>query len=108
VDPADWPSDEAALTAIAADSQIDGRPAPFGDRRQELVLIGQNLDRAALEAALDACLLSDAEMAAGPQAWANYDDPFPSWDEPYDDDQDDHGVPDHDHGDCDCPGGHAH
>ncbi|GBG31357.1 COBW domain-containing protein DDB_G0274527 [Hondaea fermentalgiana] len=34
----------------------------FGDRRQEIVLIGLDLDVEAIEAALDACLLSDTEM----------------------------------------------
>ncbi|MCT9126369.1 zinc metallochaperone GTPase ZigA [Cupriavidus gilardii] len=116
IDPADWPQDDETLAAIRADSEVDGAPAPFGDRRQELVLIGQNMDRAALEAALDACLLSDAEMAAGPEAWIAYDDPFPSWEDAFDDEGDhDHRDHDHDHHDhdgapCDCGhhGGHAH
>ncbi|MDR5904050.1 zinc metallochaperone GTPase ZigA [Franzmannia qiaohouensis] len=54
---------------------------PFGDMRQELVFIGQHLDKARLRAALDACLLSDAEMAAGVEVWRRLPDPFPSWDE---------------------------
>nr|POF17611.1 cobw domain-containing protein [Quercus suber] len=36
----------------------------FGDRRQELVFIGEQLDTAGIRAALDACVLDDAEWAA--------------------------------------------
>jgi hypothetical protein len=39
------------------------------------------MDKAAVRAALDACLLTDAELAAGAKAWRKYDDPFGSWDE---------------------------
>ncbi len=51
-----------------------------GDARQELVLIGIGMDEQALRQRLDACLLTDAEMAQGPHAWTRYDDPFPLWD----------------------------
>ncbi|SDL51636.1 GTPase, G3E family [Franzmannia pantelleriensis] len=54
---------------------------PFGDMRQELVFIGQNLDKQRLREALDACLLSDDELAAGLEAWRRLPDPFPAWDE---------------------------
>ncbi len=52
---------------------------PFGDRRQELVLIGVDLDRDGMQRRLDACLLTDAEMALGPSGWTSFSDPFPSW-----------------------------
>jgi G3E family GTPase len=52
---------------------------PFGDRRQELVLIGQDMDEAAFRAELDACLLTDSELAQGPREWARYKDPLPAW-----------------------------
>jgi len=51
----------------------------WGDRRQELVLIGQDMDEVALRARLDACLLTDAEMALGPEGWAQFEDPFGVW-----------------------------
>ncbi|WP_017925088.1 zinc metallochaperone GTPase ZigA [Thioalkalivibrio sp. HL-Eb18] len=51
----------------------------FGDRRQEIVLIGINMDADAMRQRLDACLLTDDEMAAGPQQWQHFEDPFPVW-----------------------------
>ena len=50
-----------------------------GRRAPELVLIGMGMDEDALRARLDECLLTDAEMALGPQAWAQWDNPFPDW-----------------------------
>lgn len=53
---------------------------PWGDRRQEIVLIGRDMDEKKLRAALDKCLLSDSEYKAGPTKWASLEDPFPDWD----------------------------
>lgn len=69
-----WPQDEDSLANIRA-RWVE----PFGDRQQELVMIGMRMDEAALRAGFDACLLSDAEMAAGPAAWERFEDPFPRW-----------------------------
>lgn len=55
---------------------------PYGDRRQELVLIGCHLDEASLTKSLDSCLLTDEEMAEGPDSWADYEDPFDPWEDP--------------------------
>jgi G3E family GTPase len=68
----DWPPE--ALGQIEASWQ-----EPFGDRRQELVVIGRHVDRAALTARLDACLLTAAEMDGGPAAWQRFRDPFGVW-----------------------------
>ncbi|CAM2181251.1 Zinc chaperone YciC [Paraburkholderia sacchari] len=86
----DWPQDAELEKEIAADWFGDANDARIGDRRQELVMIGVDIDRDAWQATLDACLLTDAEYAAGPDAWQAYADPFPSWEF---DDEDDH---DHD------------
>jgi G3E family GTPase len=63
---APWDSD-----ADSADDADESHSAPA----QELVVIGVDMDQAALTAALDACLLSDAELSLPPDAFA---DPFPS------------------------------
>jgi G3E family GTPase len=44
--------------------------------RQELVVIGIEMDREALTALLDSCLLTAAEMALGPDGWREWADPF--------------------------------
>ncbi|MGV9542241.1 GTP-binding protein [Nocardia beijingensis] len=48
---------------------------------QEIVFIGVKLDGAKVRTLLDEALLTDAEFAAGPGAWAEYPDPFPVWGE---------------------------
>jgi G3E family GTPase len=57
---------------------------PVGDRANEIVFIGcwtgdAAPARAALQAALQAALLDDAEWAAGPDAWAALPDPWEPW-----------------------------
>jgi G3E family GTPase len=48
---------------------------------QEIVFIGIKLDRDKVRSLLDGALLTDAEFAEGPGAWAEYPDPFPAWGE---------------------------
>ena len=43
---------------------------PWGDRQNELVVIGQEMDHGAVRAALEACVLTDDEMEAGLEACA--------------------------------------
>ncbi|SDJ05396.1 GTPase, G3E family [Pseudomonas flavescens] len=69
-----WPQDDDGLKTI-----IRQWDAASGDCRQELVFIGQNIDFARLHAELDDCLLTDAEMAAGTEAWRLLPDPFGPW-----------------------------
>ncbi len=68
----EWPSDEAAIAEIR--SNFIG---PYGDRHQQLVLIGQGLDQQRIENILDRCLVTDLEFVLGPNAWADFEDPFP-------------------------------
>jgi G3E family GTPase len=69
-----WPQDEESREIIMArwDENV-------GDCRQELVFIGQRIDFAQLRSELDACLLNDAELAAGTDAWLSLPDPFIAW-----------------------------
>ncbi|MBP8263766.1 MAG: zinc metallochaperone GTPase ZigA [Pseudomonas sp.] len=69
-----WPEDDEGVQAI-----MRNWLAEVGDCRQELVFIGQHIDFARLTAELDACLLNDAEMALGSEAWCALPDPFGPW-----------------------------
>ena len=76
----EWPQDPEERAHLEA-----SWAEPWGDRRQELVLIGVGMDRAALTASLDACLLTEPELAGGPAAWRTLDDPLGAWTEPDED-----------------------
>jgi len=72
----EWPEDEAALKRMQ-----ETWHEPYGDRRQELVLIGDPIWLAKSgRAQLDACLLTDEEYAKPVQEWGKLPDPFPEWD----------------------------
>ncbi|KZZ44164.1 4-hydroxytetrahydrobiopterin dehydratase [Thalassolituus sp. HI0120] len=71
-----WPEDEEYL-AFIKEKWVE----PFGDMRQELVFIGQNLDPVATRERLDECLLSESELMQGAEFWKTLDDPFPIWQE---------------------------
>ena len=49
--------------------------------RQELVFIGQGLDKVAMIDALDDCLVSEDDLLKGEEFWTTMDDPFPPWKE---------------------------
>lgn len=57
VDEEEWMADDATVKNIRAD--FDGE---WGDRRQELVFIGEALDTEGLTALFDSCLLTKREM----------------------------------------------
>ena len=70
----DWPTDIDYLASI---NKVWAEP--FGDMRQELVFIGQNMDEAGLSKALDECLLPMEAVLKGKEYWATLYDPFPEW-----------------------------
>ncbi|CEI39985.1 hypothetical protein FVEN_g2247 [Fusarium venenatum] len=98
------------------DAEVDGlvqhdieKGGEWGDRRQELVFIGENLDHKALEKVLDECLLTDAEFKQWEDVMRDenknidekrealedlFDDGFPDWSE---DGEEDHEGHDHSH-----------
>ena len=71
----DWPLEDPQQIA-EIESIWDEK---VGDRRQEIVIIGQDLQIAEVTRALDGCLLTDAEIALGPDAWEQFEDPFAPW-----------------------------
>lgn len=71
-----WPEDEDYLASIEK-QWVE----PFGDMRQELVFIGQNLDQTRMTSSLNQCLLTEDEMLRGKQYWESLQDPFPEWEQ---------------------------
>jgi G3E family GTPase len=69
----EWPEDEDGMDRIK--SQFLGI---YGDRRQELVFIGNSMDEARICQILESCLLPDLEFVQGPDFWERLSDPFPS------------------------------
>jgi G3E family GTPase len=52
---------------------------PYGDRINEVVFIGTHMDRAIIEQAWKAMHLNFTETRKGMKGWAEFKDPFPSW-----------------------------
>ena len=70
----------AGLSACARKTCREKLRGEYGDRRQELVFIGLSaMDEAEVTAALDACLISPEQLAAGAASWAAMEDPWAEW-----------------------------
>ncbi len=70
-----WPDDESTRAAI----KRDWHPI-FGDRRQELVVIGgREMRPERIRSDLERALLTEDEVALGRSRWKGFSDPFPKW-----------------------------
>ena len=67
-----WPEDRSHIDRVWEDGN--------GDCRQEIALIGREMDQQALTAMLDECLLTEDELSTDEKKWNKYfSDPFPEW-----------------------------
>jgi len=73
-DASDWPDDENIVNEIV--KMFDGE---FQDRRQELVIIGIDMNKEEIIKNFDSCLLTDEEMELGVDKWKDFENPFPEW-----------------------------
>lgn len=71
----EWPPEVETLARIRETWR-----EPYGDRRQELVLLGEAANLSAITAGLNRCLLTREEFAHSPREWLALPDPFPAWD----------------------------
>lgn len=73
VDQAKWPE-----VVHQQARERDWQP-PYYDHRQEIVFIGIDMDKDAITAGLDACLVTDKEWQLGVVGWRTFIDPFVKW-----------------------------
>ena len=66
-----WPTDPEQKKQI-----IEYFVEPYGDRRQEIVFIAQNLNKEEIIERLDQCLVTDEEFAEGMKLWQTFEDSF--------------------------------
>ncbi|MEL6298052.1 MAG: zinc metallochaperone GTPase ZigA [Pseudomonadota bacterium] len=71
-----WPTDPELVARVKK-----GWHKTWGDRRQQLVFIGlPEMDKAAITAELDACLVAvDEDGRIDTREWRKWPDPFPHW-----------------------------
>lgn len=68
---ADWQVDTEMKQSIL--SQFEG---PYKDRRQEIVIIGIEMNRESITQLFDEALVTQEEFEQGPEAWSKFSDPF--------------------------------
>lgn len=75
IDPEEWPEDMEQRMMIAMQVEHSGN---YGDRKQDLVFMGIDLDYLSIATQLEAALLTDEELKLQ-EAWTEFNDPFPDW-----------------------------
>jgi len=66
-----WPMDMETPEQIA--DVMKDFEGPYGDKRQEIVIIGAEMNEQRVTAVLDDALLTEEELAAGPEAWKTFE-----------------------------------
>lgn len=69
-----WPKDPESLELLQRDWDDT-----YGDRGQQLVFIGQDLNKREMSKRLSACLVTQEEDMGGVPVWQKFDDPLPAW-----------------------------
>merc|ERR550525_867208 len=64
-----WRGTTSEAAVLEDINQPSGEEWEFQDRRQEIVFIGHGIKTAAIQDLLDQCLLTQEEMALGPEQW---------------------------------------
>jgi len=70
----EWPTDPDDLEILQRDWD-----QTYGDRGNELVFIGQNLDKEAVMKMIEKCLVTAEEDQGGVPGWKRLKDPLPAW-----------------------------
>lgn len=70
----EWSQDEMIQQDILKSFQGE-----YGDRRQEIVIIGMKMNKDDLISKFNSCLLTDEEMILGQDRWIKFEDPFVEW-----------------------------
>lgn len=73
------PKDKWPVEATEDSLHLKDWDPVYGDRRQEIVLIGIDMNKEQLLESFDNCLLTDEEMTLGECGWKTFTDPLPRW-----------------------------